>query len=542
MSTTSAVLSKALGGKDLKTEADNKKQQVFLELSFNTILKHLGKEKSEEIEKLIHDTKGEVLTLQSAEGYTIQDLAKENATDKEKGVIKALKEQYFPSKIYNKEFWSTLLWTDSVQFKRLVIVNNINPNYQDVELEALSFAMSLWSIPDFLSKLNFLIEKRNGNINLKHNTNFRNTLFSLYIANEQRQATISLLKFVLERRNGLYPFNPNVVDINKRSAFMLAIAFGQFDEFIGLLLKSKEEFSLDLNLQDKDGFTALHIACITRDLRSMILLIMHGASIEIKDNKGRTAFELLDEKYRLEYKALMDSIEINIQRDRKAESNNILISYTPKNIKKVFPIFTQTQILEMAEKFLNYKGKLTAATVRALGDILKSMKFMTMQTFSLPSNKDSARYNANELFFRSYDAPHLLKLDDPRYTSEKKEFEETLKTFSGETLEQYAFDPKTLAAAKRIISPGTLLELQQPTQLEEIKPILLTAYQEFRSELPQPSKSGNNKNSESSKNGNKNIADLISSYLARPKDISKFLAKIKHGNTESKPKKKKKRK
>jgi len=59
---------------------------------------------------------------------------------------------------------------------------------------------------------------------------------------------------------------------------------------VEILLKSS---SIDLNIQDSDGQTALHKAYESGNFECVKLLLEKGAKIDIRDKKGRIANELI---------------------------------------------------------------------------------------------------------------------------------------------------------------------------------------------------------------------------------------------------------
>jgi ankyrin repeat protein len=69
------------------------------------------------------------------------------------------------------------------------------------------------------------------------------------------------------------------------------IANNQKDK-LNSVLKNNEE-NLDINIQDKDGDTPLHIAVFLCNLDIIKILIKNGASINIKDKWGQTAIHRL---------------------------------------------------------------------------------------------------------------------------------------------------------------------------------------------------------------------------------------------------------
>jgi ankyrin repeat protein len=57
----------------------------------------------------------------------------------------------------------------------------------------------------------------------------------------------------------------------------------------GLMLRRQD---VDMNAQDKDGFTPLHLASAGGKLEVVRLLVEHGADIDVKDKAGRTAYQV----------------------------------------------------------------------------------------------------------------------------------------------------------------------------------------------------------------------------------------------------------
>jgi ankyrin repeat protein len=57
----------------------------------------------------------------------------------------------------------------------------------------------------------------------------------------------------------------------------------------GLMLRRQ---GVDMNAQDKDGFTPLHLASAGGKLEVVRLLVEHGADIHVKDKAGRTAYQV----------------------------------------------------------------------------------------------------------------------------------------------------------------------------------------------------------------------------------------------------------
>lgn len=68
-----------------------------------------------------------------------------------------------------------------------------------------------------------------------------------------------------------------------------------------------EQDKLDfLNMQDKNGFTALHLSITSRSSRIATKLLQYGANIDLTDNKNRTALNLAIEKGQDELRDLLE--------------------------------------------------------------------------------------------------------------------------------------------------------------------------------------------------------------------------------------------
>ncbi len=88
--------------------------------------------------------------------------------------------------------------------------------------------------------------------------------------------------------------NNNIKKFNKKNFNPLLfrlIANNQKDK-LSYVLKNNEE-NLDINIQDKDGDTPLHISVFLCNLDIIKILINHGANINIKDKWGQTAIHRL---------------------------------------------------------------------------------------------------------------------------------------------------------------------------------------------------------------------------------------------------------
>lgn len=476
-------------------------QTTTAQLDKDKIITAIGKGDITAIQTLARASNGAALVKQTKKGITPIEIAMKDGSDEVHTEISKLEKEFFPPNIYNKKTWDELASCSFGEFKTLVTKLKINPNYRnniydEYGIEALIFRVSWTSVPDYQQKVSFLLKEHNANVNLKNKTDYRNTLLAVYIINEQHVAATDFLKLIITGKSKEF-FNPNITDSNLRTPLMLAIAVGGFEDLIVLYLKIRNSNVLSLDLQDKDGFSALHIACITRQLRIITLLIASGASVELKDNQGRTPFELLDIKHVDEYKTLMDSVEIDPKRDKKAQYNKLLVS--EQGIKNAFPIFTLENIQAMARKFLNLNGELTPETLKKLAAKIQTLTTKQLQKYYLKAVSLRGAPNWQKLYYRLRNSD-LYSLDKPIVRNQRKEAEEMLNAMSGETLEQYALAPTRTETAQRIFSPDSLFDLQPRIRA---KPLLITyAF-----------------------NGDHaGIADLICAYIP-PKDINQLFQK-----------------
>jgi hypothetical protein len=438
---------------------------------FNAVLDN----NPDKVTELVDASKGELLVEQTAEGYTPKELAQRCGYDKVTFQLTVLEGKYFPSKTYTEEMWRTLKSCPLAEFKMLVKGHNINPNYGNKKLTELLFAIYVPGLPDYELKMKFLLNERGGNINLRTNATFRNTLLSILIINEQRKEAFIFLNFAIQRK-GPNPFDPNKVDSNKRTILMLAIAIGNLENFIVLLLNAKEQLCLNLNLQDKDGFTALHLACIARDLHTMALLVMHGVDTKIRDNKGRLAQDLLEEKESAEYKILMDSVSINIKRDTNSVSNYLSTTYLGL---PALPIFTKAHLQQMAKEEALPAKTLSTATLRALGEAMCIQRRRFEKHFLL-SDKTTRAYSYQELYCLHLTHRQFYPLSAPEVRKDREYIDQVRQSFSGVTLEEFVLSPARTAAAKQIFTPNVFLELEQCPRLLPLLTSVLGQFKGFK--------------------------------------------------------------
>lgn len=95
------------------------------------------------------------------------------------------------------------------------------------------------------------------------------------------------LVFLKEKFN----VNINSVDNDNTNALQWACYTGAENSFIYLL-----SFQMDLNSQNTEGLTALHLATLSESSKIVKKLVQRGADVNMKDIKGRTPYDLALEK------------------------------------------------------------------------------------------------------------------------------------------------------------------------------------------------------------------------------------------------------
>jgi len=94
-------------------------------------------------------------------------------------------------------------------------------------------------------------------------------------------------------------------------------------DIIELLLKT----GVDINEQDVEGWTALHLACKANNDDMVIKLLELGADTTIEDNKGRTSFKFANQTAKM---ILSPKYKAKIEQEKKEEA----IRYKTEKIKR----------------------------------------------------------------------------------------------------------------------------------------------------------------------------------------------------------------
>ena len=103
--------------------------------------------------------------------------------------------------------------------------------------------------------------------------------------------------------------DPNIVDSENRTALMWSLLSGHLDCTRSLLRNFKE--TIDVDVQDKDGLTALHILCMKRDMtdedRHIVEMIL-GVAKNINSVEKSTGFTCLHYVSRYEHEEIAEQL------------------------------------------------------------------------------------------------------------------------------------------------------------------------------------------------------------------------------------------
>lgn len=146
-----------------------------------------------------------------------------------------------------------------------------------------------------VAMLRFLAET--GRLN--HELSFGNTHLLWVIANSSLDSASFLIEQAPEAINMADQYETKYQ--HRHSPLSLSVGKGWMHvDSDGLCLiphseviKKLVEKVADINYQNEDGYSALHLACLHRDLEAILLLIQNGASLDIQTTKGFTPLELL---------------------------------------------------------------------------------------------------------------------------------------------------------------------------------------------------------------------------------------------------------
>ncbi len=117
---------------------------------------------------------------------------------------------------------------------------------------------------------------------------------------------------------------------HQNTALHLAIAKGyknrsKHGEFLEVsnfkLIKTLLDLKANPNLQTKEGYTPLHLACIRRDCSMISALLDAGANPNIKNNAGQTPKDLLEIDYSQASKVLKNVCNVYLLNKEEYEAN-----------------------------------------------------------------------------------------------------------------------------------------------------------------------------------------------------------------------------
>jgi ankyrin repeat protein len=214
--------------------------------------------------------------------------------------------------------------------------DGLTPLYKAVQLESfemtsaiINFLKSNLSDLEFIKHLN---QKSDKGLYLVHEAVIKGDLDTLILLIENGADVSVLTKHGLNNLHvachtdqvnlvvylvEILKFNPSEPDYRASLPLHWACYFGS--ENCAKYLLTKVD-SKDINAQDIDGFSYLHLAVLIDRISLIKYLLINGINYNLKDNKGRTALDLAKEKY------LDESVKILSDLDSKCS----VCSVTPK--------------------------------------------------------------------------------------------------------------------------------------------------------------------------------------------------------------------
>jgi hypothetical protein len=141
----------------------------------------------------------------------------------------------------------------------------------------------MWAVIKKTTEMVVLLMKRGAGVNV-HNNN--GTVPIMEAARDPYRTAIAG-KLVEHKKLDL-----NMKTTSGYTCLMIAVQANNLD-FIDLLVKKEVVHHLDLDAQDKDGFTACHHAAQLRNLECIQQLLHFGASMEVGDTRNRLVIDLI---------------------------------------------------------------------------------------------------------------------------------------------------------------------------------------------------------------------------------------------------------
>ena len=140
---------------------------------------------------------------------------------------------------------------------------------------------------------------------------------------------ISIAKLLIEKG-----VDVNTVDSNTRAPFHYMAEHG-FTEMLQASLKKK---NIQINLQTKEGWSALHLASGNKSIKNIELLVSHGANVDLKDQTGLTPIYLAVGSGSKEAVALLLKARAQVFFKDK-DGNEIFDNQTSKKLKELIAKF-----------------------------------------------------------------------------------------------------------------------------------------------------------------------------------------------------------
>lgn len=271
------------------------------------------------------------------------------------------------------------------------------------------------------SLMQFLISN-GANINIREYLDNFGTPLHICIANENFDVAPFMIDVAAKSK---YPCDFTVRDFEEKTALIIA-AKTRASELV------KKICTIDkscVNLQDNQGRTALHYACVLGDVHSVRALLAAGADVSIQDKNGNTPAHFASSGL-MHIKEVLESIHIDSRRDSGASSNAIY----------------------------DCKGVLT------LRKSLVKEHYSNIKTTELTVKKTNKKL-FSEILFCAENRAYLIEIFKNCSAFDKQLLAEQLSKLSNKSLEQVCLEgqPSVLSL---LIKAGALLN--QPNNLGEL--------------------------------------------------------------------------
>lgn len=170
----------------------------------------------------------------------------------------------------------------------------------------------------------------------------------------------------------------------RRSPLLKASQYNN-EDLVGLLLSS----GADADYQDKYGFSALHVACLSRNQQVISLLLKSGAHISPENKDGRTPFSLLEpHRWNDKYERCNSCIITMIKEFSKLRFSNVSVSEKDMNMiqanartREHFDWCTAALDQMASEKFYNFYSYHSvlkmSKKIKKLACLLKNKEFVS---------------------------------------------------------------------------------------------------------------------------------------------------------------------